>query len=67
MTLILSTIEWLQHFPDRGVPASDAAIRQIVIRFGSSGYIIRYAIIPERRGTSSSRAYGTAARLAFSA
>jgi hypothetical protein len=27
----------------------DADIRQIVIRFGSSGYIIRFAVIPERR------------------
>ena len=49
MTLILNTIERLQDFPDRGVPTSDAAIRQIVIRFGSSGYIVRYAIIPETR------------------
>jgi len=49
MTLILSAIERLQDFPDRGAPTGDAEIRQIVIRFGSSGYIIRYAIIPETR------------------
>jgi toxin ParE1/3/4 len=47
MTLILSAIERLQDFPDRGAPTGDAEIRPIVIRFGSSGYIIRYAIISE--------------------
>ncbi|HTO68051.1 MAG TPA: type II toxin-antitoxin system RelE/ParE family toxin [Bradyrhizobium sp.] len=49
MTLILSTIDRLQEFPDRGVPTGDADIRQIVIRFGSSGYIIRYAVVPATR------------------
>jgi toxin ParE1/3/4 len=49
MALILSTIEGLQDFPDRGVPTGDTDIRQIVIRFGSSGYVVRCAIIPETR------------------
>ena len=44
---ILAAIERLPEFPDRGLPTGDADIRQIVIRFGSSGYIIRYALIPE--------------------
>jgi plasmid stabilization system protein ParE len=46
MALILSAIERLQDFPDRGLPTGDG-IRQIVIKFGASGYVIRYAIIPE--------------------
>ena len=46
MALILSAIERLQDFPDRGLPTGDG-IRQIVIKFGTSGYVIRYAIIPE--------------------
>jgi plasmid stabilization system protein ParE len=30
-----------------GMPTEDPDIRQIVIRFGASGYIIRYAILHE--------------------
>jgi plasmid stabilization system protein ParE len=29
------------------MPTSEADIRQIVIRFGESGYIIRYSALPE--------------------
>jgi toxin ParE1/3/4 len=29
------------------MPTEDPDIRQIVIRFGASGYIVRYAILPE--------------------
>ena len=29
-----------------GMPTGDADIRQIVVRFGSSGYIVRYAVLP---------------------
>lgn len=39
MALILSAIERLQDFPDRGLPTGDG-IRQIVIKFGASGYVI---------------------------
>jgi hypothetical protein len=35
----------LQEFPDLGMPASDADIRQMVVRFGASGYIVRYTVI----------------------
>ncbi len=47
MTAILIAIERLQEFPDLGMTTGDADIRQIVIRFGSSGYIIRYAVLAE--------------------
>lgn len=30
-----------------GMPTEDAGIRQIVIRFGASGYIVRYAALPD--------------------
>jgi hypothetical protein len=40
-------IERLQEFPDLGMKTGDADIRQIVVRFGSSGYIVRYAILAE--------------------
>lgn len=44
---IWEAIDRLQEFPDLGVPTGDADIRQIVVRFGASGYIVRYAILPE--------------------
>ena len=45
--LIWTTIERLQDFPALGMPTEDPDIRQIVIHFGASGYIIRYAILHE--------------------
>ena len=45
LALIWTAIERLQEFPDLGMPTEDADIRQIVIRFGASGYIIRYAVL----------------------
>jgi plasmid stabilization system protein ParE len=47
ITLVLTAIERLQDFPDRGQRTGDPDIRQIVIRFGASGYVIRYAVLPE--------------------
>jgi toxin ParE1/3/4 len=48
LALIWSAIERLQEFPAMGTPTKDAGIRQIVIRFGASGYIVRYNV---RAGT----------------
>jgi plasmid stabilization system protein ParE len=39
---IWTAIERLQQFPALGAPTKDANVRQIVIRFGASGYIVRY-------------------------
>ena len=47
LVLIWTAIERLQDFPTLGMPTSDPNIRQIVIRFGAAGYIIRYAILHE--------------------
>ena len=47
VTLILAAIERLQEFPERGHRTDDADIRQIVIRFGVSGYVVRYAVLAE--------------------
>jgi plasmid stabilization system protein ParE len=47
VALILAAIERLQDLPDRGRRTDDADIRQVVIRFGASGYIVRYAVLPE--------------------
>jgi plasmid stabilization system protein ParE len=43
MALILAAIERLQDFPNRGLSTGDTDIRQVVLKFGSSGYIVRYA------------------------
>ena len=42
-----TAIERLQDLPALGMPTEDPDIRQIVIHFGASGYIIRYAILHE--------------------
>ena len=47
LALIWTAIERLQDFPALGMTTEDPDIRQIVIRFGASGYIIRYAILHE--------------------
>jgi len=47
LELIWTTIERLRDFPSLGTPTEDSDIRQLVIRFGASGYIVRYAILPD--------------------
>ena len=44
---IWKALDRLQEFPELGMSTGDADIRQIVVRFGSSGYIVRYAVLPE--------------------
>ncbi len=44
---IWTAIDRLPAFPQMGMPTEDADIRQIVIRFGASGYIVRYAALPD--------------------
>jgi plasmid stabilization system protein ParE len=45
LAAIWTAIDRLRDFPDLGMPTEDAEIRQIVVRFGSSGYIVRYAVL----------------------
>jgi plasmid stabilization system protein ParE len=49
LAVIWAAIDRLQEFPDLGMPTEDADIRQIVVRFGASGYIVRYAALPETK------------------
>jgi plasmid stabilization system protein ParE len=46
LALIWTAIDRLQEFPDLGMRTEDAEIRQIVVRFGASGYIVRYSALP---------------------
>ena len=45
MALIWTASDRLQEFPGLGMPTEDADVRQIVVRFGASGYIVRYAAL----------------------
>ena len=47
LALIWTALDRLQEYPDLGMPTGDADIRQIVVRFGASGYIVRYVSLPE--------------------
>jgi plasmid stabilization system protein ParE len=45
LALIWTALDRLQEFPALGMPTEEVDIRQIVIRFGTSGYIVRYAVL----------------------
>jgi plasmid stabilization system protein ParE len=47
LATIWTAIDRLQEFPELGMSTEDADIRQIVVRFGASGYIVRYAVLRE--------------------
>ena len=43
-----AAVESLQAFPDRGRPCDDiAGVRELVVPFGQSAYILRYAHLPD--------------------
>jgi len=46
LTLIWTAIDRLQEFTDLGMRTEDAEIRQLMVRFRSSGYIVRYSALP---------------------
>lgn len=47
LALIWRAIDRLPALPTLGKPTDDANIRQIIVRFGSSGYVVRYVVVPE--------------------
>jgi toxin ParE1/3/4 len=47
LRVIFAALEKVREFPDLGRPTEDADIRQLVIRFGAAGYIVRYTILPD--------------------
>ena len=47
LTTIWRAIERLQEMPELGMQTADSELRQIVVRFGASGYIVRYAVLAE--------------------
>jgi toxin ParE1/3/4 len=49
LAAIWTAIEQLQQFPNLGSATNDDGIRQIIVRFGASGYVVRYTFLQERR------------------
>jgi plasmid stabilization system protein ParE len=47
LALIWTAVDRLQDFPTLGMPTEHIDIRQLVIRFGASGYIVRYTVLAE--------------------
>ena len=45
MGVIFATLDKVQDFPTLGRPTEDADIRQVVVRFGAAGYIVRYTLL----------------------
>jgi len=43
---IFAALERVEQFPELGRCTADEAIRQIVIPFGATGYVVRYTILP---------------------
>jgi toxin ParE1/3/4 len=46
MQAIWRALERLEDFPEMGQAIGDHDIRQIVVRFGRRGYVIRYRVLP---------------------
>ena len=44
---IWSALERVQDIPELGRPTEDDSIRQIVIRFGAAGYVLRYTALSD--------------------
>lgn len=42
LVAIWSAIDDVERFPKLGMPTDDPEIRQLLIRFGKAGYVIRY-------------------------
>ncbi len=47
LAAIWRALDQVQLFPELGARTSDADVRQIVVRFGVSAYIVRYMVLPE--------------------
>ena len=43
---IWAALERVEHFPEIGKPIKNGSIRQIIVRFGQRGYVVRYRIQP---------------------
>jgi len=44
---IKTAVERVERFPELGRPTGDPELRQIVVPFGTAGYIVRYSVMPD--------------------
>lgn len=44
---IWAVLERVERFPALGRATEDADIRQIVVKFGAAGYVVRYRMLPD--------------------
>jgi plasmid stabilization system protein ParE len=49
MRAIWSALQRLEQFPESGRATDDPGIRQIVVPFGASGYVVRYTIMRDNQ------------------
>jgi plasmid stabilization system protein ParE len=42
-TMLIHAIQSLDTFPDRGRPTGIEGVRELIVPFGSSAYVLRYA------------------------
>jgi plasmid stabilization system protein ParE len=47
LATLWGAIERVERFPGLGRPTEDPEIRQIVVRFGAAGYVVRYCVMPD--------------------
>jgi len=45
---ITAAVTSLAEFSDRGHPSKVAGRRELIVRYGRDGYVIRYRVTPER-------------------
>jgi plasmid stabilization system protein ParE len=48
MRTIWRALERVESFPEIGHPTKAPSIRQIVVRFGRRGYVVRYRVLPDQ-------------------
>lgn len=46
--VLIAAIETLHTFPDRGRPCGPSGLRELIVPFGRSAYVIRYAHFTQR-------------------
>ena len=46
ISALWKALEQIEAFPEIGQPTNDRGIRQVRVRFGRRGYVLRYAVLP---------------------
>jgi plasmid stabilization system protein ParE len=46
MRAIWATLQAVEHAPEIGHRTEDPEVRQVLVRFGRRGYVVRYKVLP---------------------